>query len=259
MAIVAATFREAGWETVAEKQQHGPEIEIPGLLIAAASETAPQGGVVCPETKRLGLLAEISSLRAANQKIPLALVERLTGRLGNIGQVVAEGRAYLAQMHALGAARRRHSAKRSNANGAPPAKRLRACNTGSPAHKLPASRLVRAGGYRSSLLASKAQGQSQPSTSAASLGGPTRSADQYASCSRRRHGSLNQESRAARFFHRRRSRGRHRRWGLPRDRASSRHTALLLVWLRVAGRYYPIFAPPSKAICFRCLRASSAC
>jgi len=124
MAIVAATFREAGWETVAEKQQHGPEIEILGLLIAAASKTAPRGGVVCPETKRLGLLADISDLRAANQKIPLALVERLTGRLGNISQVVAEGRAYLAPMHALGAARRRHSAKRPNASGAPPAKGL---------------------------------------------------------------------------------------------------------------------------------------
>jgi len=256
MAIVAATFREAGWETVAEKQQHGPEIEIPGLLIAAASETAPQGGVVCPETKRLGLLAEISSLRAANQKIPLALVERLTGRLGNIGQVVAEGRAYLAQMHALGAARRRHSAKRSNANGAPPAKRLRACNTGSPAHKLPASRLVRVGGYCSSLLASKAQGQSQPSTSAASLGRPTRSADQYASRSRRRHGSLNQESQAARFSSQRPLERTAPAVGpSPRLRVKQTHRSSS----DVASSGRPTFAPPSKATCFRCLRASSAC
>jgi len=158
MAIVAAAFREAGWETVAEKQQHGPEIEILGLLIAAASKTAPRGGVVCPETKRLGLLAEISDLCGANQKIPLALVERLTGRLGNIGQVVAEGRAYLAPMHALGAAQRRHSAKRPHASGVPPAKRARACVTGSSAHKPPASRPARAGGYRSPLVSIQGTG-----------------------------------------------------------------------------------------------------
>jgi len=62
-------------------------------------------------------------------------------------------------MHALGAARRRHSAKRSNANGAPPAKRARACDTGSSAaQKLPASRPARAGGYRSPLVSIQGTG-----------------------------------------------------------------------------------------------------
>jgi len=134
MAIVAATFREAGWETADEKQQHGTEIEYLGLIVSAGSAATPRGGILCPETKRRGLLAEIYSQRASTQKIPLALVERLTGRLGNIGQGVAEGRAYLAPMYALGAASQRGS-KRSRAHAA-----------------LPSHKRARAGAFRSPLV-----------------------------------------------------------------------------------------------------------
>jgi len=134
MPIVAATFRKAGWETADEKQQHGTEIEYLGLIVSAGLAAMPRGGILCPETKRRGLLAEIYSHRASTQKIPLALVERLTGPLGNIGQVVAEGRAYFAPMYALGAASQRGS-KRSRAHAA-----------------LPSHKRARAGGFRSPLV-----------------------------------------------------------------------------------------------------------
>jgi hypothetical protein len=140
MAIVAATFHEAGWSTADEKRQHGPEIEYLGLIVSAGSEAAPRGGIVCPEIKRLGLLAEIASQRTATQKVTLALVERLTGRLGNIGQVVAEGKAYLAPMYAMSAGRRR-SAKRPCSDTAPQARKR-----------------SRGGGFRSPLLSIQGKG-----------------------------------------------------------------------------------------------------
>mmetsp|Transcript_41076 Transcript_41076/g.94204 ORF Transcript_41076/g.94204 Transcript_41076/m.94204 type:complete len:572 (-) Transcript_41076:1277-2992(-) len=100
LAIVAATFRAAGWDIAVDKVQRGPSIELLGQVVS----TVGHGGVAVKELRRRGLLIDIQEqLRPerADGSVPRAAVEKLVGRLGYIAQGVAEGKAYLQPLFRL--------------------------------------------------------------------------------------------------------------------------------------------------------------
>ena len=65
MAITSATFQEAGWEISMPKVQCGIRINILGLDMTAGDAQHPDGAILCPEAKRLGLINEIKEQRTA--------------------------------------------------------------------------------------------------------------------------------------------------------------------------------------------------
>lgn len=100
LAIVEATFREAGWDIAVDKVQRGPSIELLGQLVSVEGA----GAVAVQELRRRGLLLDIAEQLCpsrADGSVPRAAVEKLVGRLGYVAQVVAEGKAFLQPLFRL--------------------------------------------------------------------------------------------------------------------------------------------------------------
>lgn len=116
LAIVQRTFEEAGWRIATHKLQHGPTLDLLGLSITARGA----GSLFIPETKRRGLLADISSQRRAKgdtAAVPRQEVEKLVGRLSHVSIVVAEGNAYLQPMYRQSCATARYLVTRRLPDG----------------------------------------------------------------------------------------------------------------------------------------------
>jgi hypothetical protein len=100
LAIVAATFEEAGWKVAIDKFQYGVTLDLLGLGIT----TAGDGALFVPEPKRLGMIDEITAQQHDAQEqlvVPRDAVEGLVGRLSHVGQVACEANAYLQPMYKL--------------------------------------------------------------------------------------------------------------------------------------------------------------
>lgn len=101
LAILTATFVEAGWQIATAKVQRGEHIDCLGLHVVAASPEHPRGAIVCPEAKRLGLLAEIAKQAQATAPVCFRKVERLVGRLGHIAQIAPAANHYMQPLYRL--------------------------------------------------------------------------------------------------------------------------------------------------------------
>jgi hypothetical protein len=98
LAIMRATFQEAGWRVAVEKVQYGLTIDLLGLGITTAGE----GAIFVPEVKRLGMIAEVEHcLKPAEGLVERADLDRLVGRASHIGQVAPEANAYLQPMYRM--------------------------------------------------------------------------------------------------------------------------------------------------------------
>ena len=105
LAIVKATFEEAGWAVQASKLQLGESIEVLGLGV----DTRGDGCLYVPETKRLGMRHEIAEQQAPQAKDGLVAredVEGLVGRCGHVAQVICEAKPYMAPMYVMQNAKR---------------------------------------------------------------------------------------------------------------------------------------------------------
>jgi hypothetical protein len=92
LAIVRATFSEAGWGIAEEKVQLGLSIDLLGLAVTSEGD----GCLFVPEAKRRGMIVDIQEQRAApGGLVPRESVEALTGRCSHLAQVACEGNAYL--------------------------------------------------------------------------------------------------------------------------------------------------------------------
>ncbi|KAL3912566.1 MAG: hypothetical protein SGPRY_008298 [Prymnesium sp.] len=103
LAIVRETFQQAGWEIAVEKVQLGWTLDILGLAVSSSGE----GSMYVPETKRLGMLADIERQKEAaakQEKVDREDAERLVGRMSHLVQVAAEGNTFLKPLYRLGRA-----------------------------------------------------------------------------------------------------------------------------------------------------------
>lgn len=117
LAIVKATFQEAGWDIAVEKVQLGWSIDLLGLAVSSLGD----GAIYVPELKRLGLLQDMRSVLAvaeAGGSVCRKEVEKLVGRLSHLAQVEAEGNAYLQPLYRLERARRPIRKKKKGGRGA---------------------------------------------------------------------------------------------------------------------------------------------
>ena len=105
MAITAATFRETGWEIAAPKVQCGTKIEFLGLDVATEGPDHPQGAIICPKAKRVGLLRlrDIAYQMDGREKARGPEVQQLVGRLGHMSRVAAEASLYLKGLYTASA------------------------------------------------------------------------------------------------------------------------------------------------------------
>ena len=123
LAIVEATFVDAGWKVAIGKKQYGLSLDLLGQGITSQGD----GALYVPEAKRLGLIEDIEAQQGPAEQAsdsPLSVareeVERLVGRLSNVGQIACEANPYLAPMYRVQNARisvqakagRRHREKR---------------------------------------------------------------------------------------------------------------------------------------------------
>ena len=111
MAITAATFREAGWDIAAPKVQCGTKIKILGLDVATEGTDHPQGAIIFPEAKRLGLLRDIAHQMDGREKASGPEVQQLVGRLSHMSRVAAEARLYLGGLYSASAWANKRSAR----------------------------------------------------------------------------------------------------------------------------------------------------
>ena len=107
LAIMRATFSEAGWGIAVDKVQLGWAIDELGITCS----TLGDGALLVPEAKRQGMLVEISEqqdpsslpreLRRRDGRVPLEAVEGLTGRCLHLAMVAPEANPYLQPMYAV--------------------------------------------------------------------------------------------------------------------------------------------------------------
>ena len=119
LAIMRATFVQAGWAIAVIKLQRGDEVECLGLRVVVESPVFPCGAIVCPEAKRLGLLREIAAQISAEGSIAFSRVEGLVGRLGNIAQVAPAANTYMQALYRLEHVRLRMGRRFLQAAGLP--------------------------------------------------------------------------------------------------------------------------------------------
>ena len=100
LAIMRATFQEAGWRVAVDKVQYGLSLDLLGIGI-----TSDGGGALfVPETKRRGLLMDIAEQQhptSTDATVEREDVERLVGRSSHLGQVAAEANTYLQPMYRM--------------------------------------------------------------------------------------------------------------------------------------------------------------
>ena len=105
LAIMVATFQEAGWDIAVDKFQLGWEIESLGMLLS----TVGDGVLTVPEAKRQGMLREIAAQQhPASEKGEVATeeVEGLVGLCIHIAMAVPEANAFMQSMYAVKEAKR---------------------------------------------------------------------------------------------------------------------------------------------------------
>lgn len=112
LAIMRATFQEAGWGIAEDKCQMGFRIEELGMLLSSEGD----GALTVPEAKRQGMLVEIDGQQfppSAKGIVSSEDVDGLVGRCLHIAMAVPEANAQLQPMWAMKEARRT-IAKRAN-------------------------------------------------------------------------------------------------------------------------------------------------
>ena len=100
LAIMRATFQEAGWGIAIEKIQLGWQLEELGMLLSSEGE----GMLTVPEPKRQGMLVEIDEQRqpASNDNaVTSEAVDGLVGRCLHIAMAAPEANAFLQPMYAM--------------------------------------------------------------------------------------------------------------------------------------------------------------
>ena len=104
LAIMRATFQEAGWGVAVEKVQLGWSITELGLQCASGGD----GALTVPEAKRLGMIEDIKAMQPppvgsvpADGLVDATHVDTVTGRCGHIAQVAPEANAYMSPMYRL--------------------------------------------------------------------------------------------------------------------------------------------------------------
>ena len=112
LAIMRATFQEAGWGIAEDKLQIGFGIEELGMLLSSEGD----GALTVPEAKRQGMLVEIDGQQfppSTKGVVSSEDVDGLVGRCLHIAMAVPEANAQLQPMWAMKEARRT-IAKRAN-------------------------------------------------------------------------------------------------------------------------------------------------
>ena len=105
LAIMRATFQEAGWDIAVDKVQLGLAIQELGLMCSSEGD----GALTVPEAKRQGMLREIAEQQnpaAADRAVPLEDVEGLSGRCLHIAMVAHEANPYMQPMYRMQRAKR---------------------------------------------------------------------------------------------------------------------------------------------------------
>ena len=100
LAIMRATFKEAGWDIAVDKVQLGFQIQELGMLLSSDGD----GLLTVPEAKRQGMLVEIADHQEPSSNdgsVTSEDVDGLTGRCLHIAQVASEANAYLQPMYAM--------------------------------------------------------------------------------------------------------------------------------------------------------------
>ena len=100
LAIMRATFQEAGWGIAVEKVQLGLQLEELGMMLSSQGE----GVLTVPEAKRRGMLVETAEQLAPASKdnsVTAEAVDGLVGRCGHIAMATPEANAILQPMYAV--------------------------------------------------------------------------------------------------------------------------------------------------------------
>ena len=100
LAIMRATFQEAGWDIAVDKVQLGFAIQELGVCCSSLGD----GAFTVPEAKRLGMLSEIAEQQeptASDRAVPLEDVEGLTGRCLHIAMIASEANPYMHPMYRM--------------------------------------------------------------------------------------------------------------------------------------------------------------
>ena len=98
LAIVRATFQQAGWGIATDKVQLGGQLHLLGLGLSVEGD----GALFVPEVKRQGLLRDIRAQRpdtSVQGVVPREAVEKLVGRLTHAAIVAPEGNAHLQPLY----------------------------------------------------------------------------------------------------------------------------------------------------------------
>ena len=128
--LAAQRFRRAGWAIAIEKVELDWRIVGLGIGVDGGDDPAceHEGDIFCPETKRLGMLADVIDLlpnrgedaeRATARQTPRGPVEKLVGRLGNMSQVEPACKPHLAPLFSVVSARRKAPKKGGRNKGQP--------------------------------------------------------------------------------------------------------------------------------------------
>lgn len=105
LAIMRATFKEAGWDIAVDKVQLGFQIQELGMLLSSEGE----GMITVPEPKRQGMLVEIAEQQeptSEDRSVASEDVDGITGRCLHIAMVASEANPYLQPMYAMKEVRR---------------------------------------------------------------------------------------------------------------------------------------------------------
>ena len=105
-------FSRAGWRIALEKVEIDWRIVGLGIGVDTGDDPAceHEGDLFCPEAKRLGMLNDVSELlpvkgesleKARRRSVPRGPIDKLVGRLGNIGQIEPAARPLLAPCFAV--------------------------------------------------------------------------------------------------------------------------------------------------------------
>ena len=100
LAIMRATFQEAGWGIAVDKVQLGLKLEQLGMLLSSEGD----GMLTVPEPKRQGMLIEIDEQRQPSSNdnaVSSEEVDGLVGRCLHIAMAAPEANAFLQPMYAM--------------------------------------------------------------------------------------------------------------------------------------------------------------
>lgn len=100
LAIMRATFQEAGWGIAIDKVQLGLQLEELGMLLSSEGE----GVLTVPEPKRQGMLIEIDEHRqpsSGDNSVSAEEVDGLVGRCIHIAMAAPEANAFMRPMYGM--------------------------------------------------------------------------------------------------------------------------------------------------------------